>query len=85
MKLKIAMVGLIVGFLFAFAASGFADDYKRGESDCPVRILAYVAHPVGLAAEYLITRPIHWLVSRPNYNIIFGEKAKPGGKSFVWE
>jgi hypothetical protein len=64
-----------------------AHDYDRENSDHPLRYVAYVLHPVGIAAEYLVLRPIHWVVSQPNCDIIFGhDTADDEDKDFMkWE
>ena len=49
-----------------------ADRYDPQESGHPARILAYVAHPVGVVLDLLIFRPIHWLGSREPLATLFG-------------
>lgn len=66
---------LAVGLLFqvqAFAAA--ADDYDEKSSGHPLRIIAYVLHPVGVAIDYLVLRPAHWLGSREPIKTIFGHE-----------
>jgi hypothetical protein len=52
----------------------------------PMRVVAYVLHPVGIAAEYVIARPIHYVVSQPDLDIIFGHQAylNDEGTYFEW-
>jgi hypothetical protein len=85
MNRKLLLIILAVLILSTFSTVSFGRDYKRGKDDNPVRILAYVVHPVGMAAEYLITRPIHWVVKQTDLNKVFGSEHKPEDVSFVWE
>lgn len=63
-----------------------ADRYRRNKSDNPFRLISYVVHPVGILLEYAVMRPIHWVVSRPNLDIIFGHQATlhDEGTYFEW-
>lgn len=47
------------------------DCYADSESH-PFRVLAYLLNPVGVALEWVIFRPLHWVVSQPNTAPIFG-------------
>lgn len=48
-----------------------ADDYDDSQSN-PLRILAYLIHPVGYSLEWLITRPFHEVVAQPDLEPVFG-------------
>ena len=47
------------------------DAYDDSESH-PLRLIAYVVHPVGWGLEWLVMRPIHFLVSTPQVEPVFG-------------
>ena len=86
------MKNKLMGVLFALAlllipAISQAHDYDRDDSDYPLRYVAYVVHPFGIAAEYAVLRPIHWLVSRPNLDILFGHEPRKSDEKdfFKWE
>lgn len=49
-----------------------ADEYDARRAGHPLRIAAYLVHPVGVALDYMIFRPAHWLVSQPVLSTIFG-------------
>ena len=49
-----------------------ADDCYRDEESHPFRVAAYILNPIGVGLEWLIFRPIHWVVSRPSTSPIFG-------------
>jgi len=66
--LALAMIAI------ASAAPGRADDYDEKSSGHPLRIIAYVLHPVGVAIDYLLLRPAHWLGSHEPLKTIFGHE-----------
>ena len=47
------------------------DAYDDSESH-PLRVAAYALHPVGFALEWLVARPLHFLVSQPHLEPVFG-------------
>lgn len=49
-----------------------ADEYDDFEDTHPLRIAAYPVHAVGYALEWLITRPLHRLMSKPALKPVFG-------------
>jgi hypothetical protein len=54
--------------------SGYYDGYDDSQAH-PLRILAYAVHPVGYALEWLLTRPIHAIVSQPELHRVFGHQS----------
>jgi hypothetical protein len=59
-KALLAMA-LAASLLFA-AAPALADDHDPEDSGHPLRIAAYVLHPIGVIIDTLIFRPAHWFV-----------------------
>jgi hypothetical protein len=49
-----------------------ADDHDPQRGGHPLRVLAYIVHPVGVALDWLIVRPAHWVVEREPFRTIFG-------------
>lgn len=47
------------------------DAYDDSQSN-PLLLVSYVIHPVGWMIEWTVMRPIHFLVSQPNLERIFG-------------
>lgn len=47
------------------------DAYDDSESN-PLRLVAYAIHPIGYALEWLVMRPIHFVVSQPRLERVFG-------------
>ena len=54
-------------------AFAVADEYDETQSH-PLRVAAYLVHPIGYTAEWLIFRPFHYLVSRPYLDAVFGHR-----------
>lgn len=48
-----------------------ADAYDDSQSH-PLRLLAYIIHPVGYSLEWLVTRPFHEFVAQPDLEPVFG-------------
>jgi len=73
----LASIALVLGLL-VLAPPALADDYEPQSAGHPLRIAAYVLHPVGVALDYLIFRPAHWIGSKGPMKQIFGhEDATP--------
>jgi hypothetical protein len=58
--------------LLASSGAARADDYDPKRAGHPLRIVAYVLHPIGVAVDYLILRPAHWAGSHEPLRTIFG-------------
>ena len=59
---------------FAVASGARADDYDQQKAGHPVRVAAYVLHPVGVVLDLLIFRPAHWVGSLPGLDRFFGHE-----------
>ena len=68
------IAGLSAVLLLVSATPVAADDYDSANAGHPLRILAYVLHPVGVIFEYTLLRPAHWLVSQEPFKTVFGHK-----------
>ena len=53
----------IVAMLFAIPAKSQAHSYDPDDSDHPLRLIAYVLNPIGVAVQDFVLRPIHRFVS----------------------
>ncbi len=49
-----------------------ADEYDDSRSGHPLRVAAYLLHPVGVLLDYAIFRPAHWIGSHEPLRTIFG-------------
>ena len=63
-----------VAALVLCALPAAADRYDPTESGHPGRIIAYIAHPVGVILDLLIFRPFHWIGSREPMSTLFGHE-----------
>jgi hypothetical protein len=70
---SLAAAALASSLLFA-AAPALADDYDSEGSGHPLRIAAYLAHPVGVIIDTLIFRPAHWIVHFEPFKTLFGHE-----------
>ena len=81
MKRRRMLIGLMVLSLALFGmpwkALAGPDEYDDSQSH-PLRVLAYAVYPAALVAEWLIFRPIHFLVSdsKPR-EYVYGHKPHP--------
>jgi hypothetical protein len=64
-------LALLVGLVLGATAAG-ADDYDARRAGHPLRVTAYVLHPFGVALDWLLFRPAHWVGSQPVLRTIFG-------------
>lgn len=68
-------ISLIVAIpLLVLASAAHADEYDSSYSGHPLRIAAYILHPVGWALDVLIMRPAHWLVTQEPLKEVFGHE-----------
>jgi hypothetical protein len=58
--------------LLGSASPAAADDYDPLRAGHPLRIIAYALHPIGVAFDYLLFRPAHWLGHKEPIRTIFG-------------
>ncbi len=63
---------LLVLALLAVGRPAAADDYDPNYAGHPLRIIAYVLHPVGVILDYLIFRPAHWLGNKEPVKTLVG-------------
>ncbi len=75
MKRSIACLSLVAVLALSGSALAFpGDNYDDSESH-PLRVAAYILHPVGLGLEWALFRPLHWLASlNDTTEYIFGHR-----------
>jgi hypothetical protein len=71
---KSLIAAALASTLLLAATPALGDEYKREESGHPLRIAAYVLHPIGVVIETLIVRPAHWLGSLAPFEWLFGHE-----------
>ena len=60
--------------LLAAAMPARAHDAYDDSQSHPLLLASYALNPVGVALEWLVTRPIHFVASQPRLETIFGHK-----------
>jgi outer membrane protein OmpA-like peptidoglycan-associated protein len=75
---RFLVIGLICALTFGTQATFAApDEYDDSQSN-PFRVAAYLMHPVGWLAEWIVFRPFHFLVSATEpQEAIFGHRPHP--------
>ncbi|NRA02261.1 MAG: hypothetical protein HRU00_06610 [Myxococcales bacterium] len=69
----VGIAAVVVSLSGPLAAS--ADEYRPEDAGHPVRIAAYVLHPVGWLLDRLIFFPAWWLGQKEPFRTIFGAEA----------
>jgi len=69
---KLLLTVVVVVGLVGMPAAGRAHDAYDDSQSHPLRLIAYAVHPIGYAIEWLVTRPIHFVVSQKGTERIFG-------------
>ena len=69
---KKSVFAVTAALVFTLPLSAYSDEYNDFEDSQPLRIIAYPVHAVGYTLEWLLTRPIHALVSQPDLQPVFG-------------
>jgi hypothetical protein len=65
----------IVALIFAGSApQARADDYASGDAGHPLRIAAYVLHPIGWMIDFLIMQPAHKIGNSRPLQKFFGHR-----------
>lgn len=66
------VVAAFVLWIGAMAGVARADEYDPQRTGHPVRLVAYVLHPVGVVFDWMLFRPAHWIGSHEPFRTIFG-------------
>jgi hypothetical protein len=69
---KQLMVISLSASLLLLASPALGDEYESQSAGHPLRIVAYVLHPIGVTLDYLIFRPAHWIGSLGPLKTFFG-------------
>ena len=60
--------------LLLIAGPAPADEYDPQEAGHPLRMIAYMLHPIGVVLELLFVRPAHCLGSHETFARLFGHE-----------
>jgi hypothetical protein len=69
-----ALATAVVMLVLVGATPATAEDYEDTHAGHPLRILAYVTHPIGVILDTLIFRPAHWFASHEPIKKFFGQR-----------
>lgn len=69
---RVAASLLAALFLAGLPQGARADAYDPLKAGHPLRVLAYLLHPVGVLLDYGLMRPCHWLGHREPLKTLFG-------------
>ncbi|UCE85884.1 MAG: hypothetical protein JSU66_16415 [Deltaproteobacteria bacterium] len=67
--------GLALALALA-ATPATANEYDPERAGHPLRIIAYVFHPLGFLIDRVLMRPAHWIGSREPAKTVFGHKQR---------
>lgn len=73
--MKRLLLVLVLALWAAAPSTVLAHDAYDDTQSHPLRLAAYALHPAGYALEWLIMRPIHFVVSNPSLEPVFGHTA----------
>jgi hypothetical protein len=85
MKKKLILAVVFATCFMMMTSVSSAHNYDRENDGHPLRLIAYVLNPFGIALEYAIERPVHHLVSLPYCNVIFGHVSYENDVLWSWE
>ena len=80
---RLALGVLIALVLLIMAPGASAHDFDRHNFH-PLRYIAYPFYAAGVYVEYTVIRPVHWLVSQPTYDRVFGHYATADDDHWEW-
>ena len=73
-RARVCAVVLAACLALAAAAPAAADEYDAKRAGHPLRLVAYVLHPVGVLIDFILLRPAHWIGSHAPLRTIFGHQ-----------
>jgi hypothetical protein len=68
------VAGILMVLIIGLASPVAADEYDEENAGHPLRVIAYILHPVGVVIDYVLLRPAHWLVSHEPLKTLFGHE-----------
>lgn len=78
---RVFAVCLSIAVLLAYAQPAAAHELEPEEAGHPLRVTAYILHPVGFVLYHAIFKPAHSLISSPGAKEVFGHKRDVFDKS----
>ena len=75
-RLRGALAGLALSATVLAGSPAAADEYEPRRAGHPLRVIAYVLHPVGVVLDYAIFRPAHWMGHHEPFATLFGHEVE---------
>ena len=69
---KISVLSLSLVLLLVFSAPAASHEIEPEEAGHPLRVTAYILHPVGYVLYHGVIRPAHFFISLPGMSQVFG-------------
>ena len=69
---RFGLVMIVLALALQATPVSASDEYDPSDAGFPIRVLAYVVHPVGVTLDYLIFRPAYWIGSYEPFRTVFG-------------
>ena len=71
---RFGLVMVVLALALQAAPASASEEYDPSDAGFPIRVLAYVVNPVGVALDYMIFRPAYWIGSHEPFRTVFGRK-----------
>ena len=74
---KLMLMAAMAVVTVALPRGASAEDYDTDDTDNPLRYVFVPFQVIGKGLEYTVTRPAHYLMSKPKCRLIFGKTSNP--------
>ena len=71
---RVLAIAAALAMLAATSPAATDEDYDDTYSGHPLRIVAYVLHPIGVILDTLIFKPFHWIGSHEPIKTLVGQE-----------
>lgn len=65
---------VLAAIMLSSTGPAAAESYDPKTSGHPLRVLAYIVHPIGVILDWVIFRPFHWLGSQEHVKTLVGQQ-----------
>ena len=72
MRSLLVVLAVSMSLLATAPAARAEDDYDAKRAGHPLRVAAYILHPVGVILDRILFRPAYWLGSHEPLRTLFG-------------
>jgi hypothetical protein len=85
MKRKVATALLAAAVLSMALPAAAHREHRSGTYSHPLRFIAHLGHAVGIGLEFVFVRPMHWIASQGELDIVFGHRSYLADDSTYFE